>query len=94
MKQTTCNTVAFLSHCNHQKPSLEIKGTIPTKYAEMIITDWTFGNIVIPEGFDEAGLPYFSDEFYQNRKKEYDKIVKYDEERARNLFWFNIEFVM
>mgnify|MGYP005804671869 CR=1 FL=1 len=93
MKQTTYSTVAFLSPCNHQKPSLEIKGTIPTKYTEMIITDYTFGEIVVPEGFDEAGLPYFSDEFYQKLRTEYDDIVKYDKERARNLFWFNVSFV-
>lgn len=93
MKQTTYSTVAFLSRCRHEKPTLEIKGTIPIKYTKLIITDYTFGEVVTPIGFDEAGLPYFSDEFYQKRKKEYDTIVKYDKERARNLFWFNVKFV-
>lgn len=93
MKQTTYSTVAFLSTCNHEKPTLEIEGTIPSKYAEIIIKDYTFGKVVVPEGFDEAGLPYFSDEFYQKLRMEYDDIVRYDRERARNLFWFDVQFV-
>lgn len=92
MKQTTYSTVAFLTCCSHERPTLEIKGTIPSKYTKIIITDYTFGKVVVPDGYDEAGLPYFSDEFYQNLRMEYDEIVKYDKERARNLFWFDVKF--
>lgn len=95
MKPTTrtYSTVAFLSYCDHEKPSLKIEGSLPKKYTNIIIKDYTFGKVVEPAGFDEAGAPYFSDEFYQKLRKEYDKIVKYDKERARNLFRFDVQFV-
>lgn len=95
MKPTTCtySTAAFLSCCDHEKPTLEIKGDLPKKYTNIIITNYTFGKVVEPAGFDEAGAPYFSDEFYQKLRTEYDKVVKFDKEYARNLFWFNVRFV-
>lgn len=90
MKTTFC-TCAFLSNCNHEHPTLEIKEAIP-KYTKITITTYTFGELVTPAGFDKDGNPYFSDEFYQNLRNEYDEIIKYDKERARNLFWFDIAF--
>lgn len=91
MSKTRLSTVAFLSTCNHEHPTLEIKCEIP-EYTNITITDYTFGKVVIPEGFDKDGNPYFSDEFYQEILKEYDQIRKFDKERARNLFWFDVKF--
>lgn len=91
MKQTICSTVAFLSNCNHEHPTLEFQKPIP-KYNNIIIKDYTFRNIVTPTGFDEDGAPYFSDEFYQKLRNEYDRVIKFDKERARNLFWFDVTF--
>lgn len=93
MNQTasTYSTVAFLSKCNN-KPSLQIKGKIPNNYTHIIITDFTFGNVILPAGFDEYGIPYISDKLYQKLKEEYDEMVKYDKEFAKKLFWFNVRF--
>lgn len=81
----------LLSCCNHKNPTLEIKGAIPNKYERVIITD-LFDNVLTHAGFDD-GMPYFSDEFYQGLRTEYEKIITYDKERARNLFWFTVQFV-
>lgn len=93
MKQTFYSTVAFLSNYSHEHPTLEFCKPLP-KYDNIIIKDYTFGNIVTPAGFDEDGAPYFSDEFYQELLNEYDKVIKFDKERARNLFWFDVTFEM
>ncbi len=89
---TIYSTVAYLSNCNHEHPTLEFRGKVPSKYTNITITDYTFGKVVVPAGFDENGAPYFSDEFYQKLQKEYEEIVKFDKERARNLFWFDVKF--
>jgi len=89
---TTYHTVAYLSNCSHEHPTLEFREKMPSKYTNITITDYTFGEVVVPAGFDENGAPYFSDEFYQKLRKEYDEIVKFDKERARNLFWFDVKF--
>lgn len=94
MNQTACtySTEAFLSDCNNEKPILQIKGKIPTNYTHIIITDYTLGKVILPAGFDENGVPYFSDEFYRKLRTEYDEIIKIDKEWARKLFWFNVRF--
>ncbi len=89
MKQTVYTTAAFLSNCNHEHPTLEFIKPLP-KYNNIKIKDYTFGNIVTPTGFDEDGTPYFSDEFYQELQNEYDRVIKFDRERARNIFWFDV----
>lgn len=90
MKKTFFGTVAYLSN-THKNPTLEIDCKIP-EYTNMIIKEYTSGKVVIPAGLDDKGRPYFSDEFYQNLREEYDRVIKYDKERARNLFWFDVTF--
>lgn len=91
MNRTIYTTAAFLSNCNHEHPTLEFIIPLP-KYDNIIIKDYTFGNIVTPTGFDEDEAPYFSDEFYQELRNEYDRVIKFDKEKARNLFWFDVTF--
>ena len=92
MARTTFSTVAFLSYSGHAHPTLEIKGEIPKEYSKITIKGYTFGNIVEPDGFDDEGRPYFSDEFYQKLGDKYNEVIKFDKERARNLFWFDVRY--
>lgn len=69
MEKTTYCTVEFLNYCA-QRLTLECQEeTLPKEYSKIVITDYTYGTVVTPEGIDEAGRPYFSEEFYQKRKK-------------------------
>lgn len=92
-RTTTYSTSAHLSYYNYELPTLNIEGRIPSKYTEIIITRYDSDEVVELAGLHEDGKPYFSDEFYQELRKKYDEVVKYDKERARNLFWFDVKYV-
>ncbi len=89
----TFSTSAFLSPLNKEHPTLEIPlSEIPAKYDRITVTAFNDGTVVIPEGIDDEGRPYFSDKFYQERLKKHKEVAKYDKEAARNLLWFNVEY--
>lgn len=92
MRETTFHTSAFLSNFNCEYPTLELKGNIPKEYTQIVVSYYDSDEVVIPDGFDEKGRPYFSHEFYEKIKKEFDRVVKFDKERARNLWWFDVTF--
>lgn len=85
-------TVASLGKSGNEKPTLEFSSGMPSQYGDITVKDYNTGKVVTPDGFDDKGLPYFSDKFYQERRKEYNRLCQYDKEMAIRIFWFDVQF--